>query len=294
MGHKRKYTIYGYIYILPSFLLLIVFSILPIFMTGYFSFTKYNVIQPPVLVGLKNYIRMLDDPFISAAIKNTLIYTAIVVPAQTILSMVIASIIAAKFRNIVGSAFRSILFIPVIASMILCGTVWTFLLAPDETGVVNAVIGLFGVSAVNWLGKTSTALFSVCIVSIWKLVGYYLVIYFAGIMDIPRSIYEAAKVDGGSQIQQFWYITLPSLKPITFLVVTLGTIWSFQVFDLVYTMTSGGPGKSTVTLVLTIYTTAFREYSMGYASSIAILLLVIILFISSIQKFLFSDRQAGK
>ncbi|MEG2436435.1 MAG: sugar ABC transporter permease, partial [Ruthenibacterium sp.] len=117
-------------------------------------------------------------------------------------------------------------------------------------------------------------------------VGYFLVIYFAGIMDIPRSLYEAAEVDGATAVQKFFRITLPSLSSVTFLVVTLGTIWSFQVFDMVYTMTGGGPGLSTVTLVLTIYNTAFKEYNMGYASAIALLMFVFVLLISGGQKLL--------
>ena len=118
---------------------------------------------------------------------------------------------------------------------------------------------------------------SVCIVSVWKNVGYFLVIYYAGIMDIPKELYEASKVDGANGIQCFFRITLPGLKNITYLVLTLGMIWSFQVFDLVYTMTGGGPGTSTITLVMTIYNAAFKEYNMGYASAVALLLFVFVL-----------------
>jgi multiple sugar transport system permease protein len=142
---------------------------------------------------------------------------------------------------------------------------------------------------VNWLGGSFSALVSVAITSIWKNLGYFLVIYYAGIMDIPVSLYEAARVDGAGGIQRFFYITLPSLRHITYLIVTLGTIWSFQVFDLVYTMTGGGPGMATVTLVLTTYRVAFKEYNMGYASMIALLLLFLILIISTLQKRFMRD-----
>jgi multiple sugar transport system permease protein len=125
--------------------------------------------------------------------------------------------------------------------------------------------------------------------TVWKNVGYFLVIFYAAIMEVPRSLYEAAEVDGASRSQQFFYITLPGLSSVTYLVVTLGTIWSFQIFDMVYTMTGGGPGLSTVTLVLTIYNTAFREYSMGYASSIALLLFVFVILISYLQRLLFNN-----
>lgn len=290
MKHKTKEAISGYLYILPSFILLMIFSVIPIFMTVYYSFSEYNVIQPPQFIGLQNYIQLFQDPFIAASVQNTIVYTLIVVPLQTILAMVIAQILASKFRNSFGNALKSSLFVPVISSAILVGTLWSFLLTTDG-GIVNSILSAFHIPAVNWLGTTQTALLSVAIVSIWKNVGYFLVIYYAGIMDIPSSLYEAAEVDGATKMQCFRFITIPSLKPITYLVVTLGTIWSFQVFDIVYTMTGGGPGKSTVTLVLTIYKEGFRNYSMGYASAAATLLFAIIMLITALQKLLFRDKK---
>ena len=144
------------------------------------------------------------------------------------------------------------MFIPVIASAVTAGTIWRIILSTDG-GILNNILGVFGIDPVNWLGSTSTSLVSICIVAVWKNVGYFLVIYYAGIMGIPRDLYEAARVDGATTIQQFTKITLPMLKPITYLVVTLGIIWSFQVFDLSYQMTGGGPGHSSVTLVMSIY-----------------------------------------
>lgn len=288
MKSKQKEALTGIAYVLPSFILIMVFSLIPIIMNVYFSFTKYNVMQPAQFVGLKNYARMLKDSYIWASLKNTAIFTLITVPVQTMLSLILAAVIAEQFRSRFGNFVKSSLFIPVIASAILVGTLWSILLSP--TGVVNLVLGFFGIPRINWLGGKATSLISICITSIWKNVGYFLVIYYAGIMNIPRSLYEAAEVDGASPVQKFIYITLPGLSSVTFLVVTLGTIWSFQVFDLVYTMTGGGPGMSTVTLVLTIYNTAFKEYNMGYASAIALLMFVFILLISFMQKLLLKGR----
>jgi len=286
---KNKDVLAAYLYILPSFLLICVFSIIPIFMAIYFSFTKYNVMQPPQWVGLGNYARMLSDGFVTAAITNTFWYTVVVVPVQTVLSMVLAAVLASQYQNRYGGFIKSSMFVPVISSSVLVGTLWLFLLMTDG-GMINQIIGLFGIPAVNWMGRTQTALLGICMASIWKNVGYYLVIFYAGIMDIPTSLYEAARVDGASALQQFSRITVPMLKPITFLVVILGTIWSFQVFDMVYTMTNGGPGRSTVTLVLVIYTSAFKEFNMGYASAVSLLLLVIILAISGAQRLIFRDQ----
>jgi multiple sugar transport system permease protein len=293
MKRKMKEMISGYLYILPSFVLIMIFSVIPIFMTIFFSFTKYNVIQPPQFIGLDNYKYMMKDTFILASIKNTIVYTVMVVPIQTFLALIIAQIIADKFRNKFGQIVKSSLFIPVISSAILVGTLWSFLLSTDS-GMINAFLSVFGIPKVNWLGTTQTALLSVAMVSIWKNVGYFLVIYYAGIMDIPASLYEAADIDGANKMQCFRYITIPHLKPITFLVVTLGTIWSFQVFDIVYVMTAGGPGKSTVTLVLTIYRAAFKQYNMGYASATATLLLAIIMVITMLQKLLFREKKEVK
>lgn len=290
MNRKQREALTGLAYIAPSFLLLTVFSLIPLAMNVYFSFTKYNVMQPAEFVGFKNYIRLLKDETIWASLKNTVIFTAVTVPVQTCISLVLAAVIAHLFHNRFGDFIKSSFFIPVIASSILIGTLWAFLLGPS--GTVNSILNMLGLKSVNWLGGKSTSLLSICLASIWKNAGYFLVIYFAGIMNIPRSHYEAARVDGASPLQSFRYITLPGLSRVTFLVVTLGSIWSFQVFDLVYIMTGGGPGRSTVTLVLTIYNTAFKEYNMGYASAIALLMLVFILLISAGQKLLLKDKEA--
>lgn len=281
----------GFLYVLPSFLLLILFSLLPLMMTGYYSFTEYSVLRPPVFTGLANYRSMAADPFFKPAVRNTVIYTFLTVPVQTVLSLAIANMLASRFRGRLGSFFKSALFIPVISSMVLVGTVWKFMLA-TEGGIINNILAVLGIEKVNWLGRYHLALVSVSIVAVWKNVGYFLVIYYAGLMDVPKSLYEAARVDGASSLQQFRYITVPALKPITYLVVTLGTIWSFQVFDLVYTMTGGGPGTATITMVMSIYQAGFKQYKMGYASAMAFILFLIVIFISIIQKKVFSGKEA--
>ncbi len=278
----KREGVQGFLYILPSLILILVFSVIPIFMSLFFSFTKYNVLQSPVLVGLANYERIFKDKFIFAAIQNTLAYVILTVPVQTILSLLFASVIAEFFRNRFGYFVKSVVFIPVIASAVLIGTVWFTILSPR--GVLNTMLNVIGLKSVNWLGSKSTALLSIAIISIWKNVGYFLVIYYAGIMDIPDSIFEAAKVDGANSVQKFLHITIPSLANVNYLVITLGTIWSFQVFDLVHTMTGGGPGTSTSTLVLSIYNAAFKEYNMGYATAIAMLMLLIMMLISYLEK----------
>lgn len=285
---NKKEIIMGYLYILPSFILISVFAIIPIFMNIYYSFTKFNVIQSAQWVGLSNYMRMLKDPYIVASLKNTFIFTIITVPAQTFFSLIIAAILADRFRNKMGEVIKSAMFIPVIASAVLVGTLWSIFLEPY--GLLNTILNFLHLPSINWLGGKTSSLLSVCMATVWKNVGYFLVIYYAGIMDIPKELYEAARVDGASKFQQFKFITVPSLSSVTYLIVTLGTIWSFQVFDMVYTMTNGGPGMSTVTLVLTIYNAAFKSFNMGYAASIAIVMFVLVILIQTLQRKFLSDR----
>lgn len=292
-ANRRREALTGAAFILPSFVLLLTFSIVPIGMALFYSFTKFNVVQAPVWIGLQNYARLRTDPYVESSIVNTIVYTLVTVPCQTALSLLFAAILAEFFRGRFGGFVKSALFVPVIASSVLVGTLFVFMLATDE-GAVNAVLSVFGVPKINWLGGKQTAMISLCLAAIWKNVGYFLVIFYAGIMDIPPSLYEAARVDGASKRQQFFRITLPSLKQVLFLVLVLGTIWSFQVFDLVYAMTNGGPGRATVTLVLTIYKTAFKEFNMGSASAISMLLFVIVTAISAVQRFLFRDADAGR
>ena len=289
MNSKIKDSIWGWAFVLPSFLVLIVFIAFPILRSFYLSLTDYNVLKQPSFVGMKNYVSAFRDPFVQASFKNTFQYVLTTVPIQTILSMIIAAVIAMKFQNPYGRFVKGCMFIPVISSSVLVGTLFT-LLFDSSKGIVNMLIGLVGFGPVNWLGQKSTALLTVCMATIWKNVGYFLVIFYAGIMDIPVSYYEAAEVDGATKAQQFFYITLPCLKPITYLVVTLGIIWSFQAFDMVYAMTQGGPGKATYTMVYTIYNAAFREYRMGYACAVALMLFVFILIVNNVQK-LFLGRE---
>jgi len=260
-------------------------------MSGYFSFTNYNVMNDSTFAGMENYAKILKDAYVADAIKNTLTYVVVTVPIQTILSLVFAAFLAYKMQNKTGGFLRSIMFIPVIASAVTAGTIWRIILNTDG-GLLNNLLGVFHISPVNWLGSTKTALISICIVAIWKNVGYFLVIYYAGIMGISKDLYEAARVDGATNIQQFFKITMPMLKPITYLVVTLGIIWSFQVFDLSYQMTGGGPGRSTVTIVMAIYNAAFKQYKMGYACAMAMVLLVIVLIINGLENLLFKEKEA--
>ena len=288
---RRRQAMIGAAYIAPSFILMMIFNVVPIFLSIYFSFTKYNMAAPPQWIGLDNYAKLFSNRVLTEALRNTVKYVLITVPVQTVLSLLIAAFIAERMKNRYGSLMRSIIFIPVIVSLIASATVWNIMYQP-KGGLINQFLNFLGFDSVNFLGKKANALPAVAVVAIWKNTGYYMVIYYAGVMNVPPDVREAAIVDGATPVQRFWYITLPILKPITYMIVTLGIIGSFQVFDLVYKMTGGGPGRSTYTVAYVIYTFAFQDKNYGYASAVAICLLIVILLIHMVQTLLFKEKDA--
>lgn len=279
-GHR---DLSGALYVLPSFLILLLIMIVPIVMSAYLSLTQYSVLDSPVFTGLDNYRRLVADQAFSRSILITAVYTLIAVPLQTVLALLIANAVARAFPGLFGRLVRSTLFIPVMSSMVLVGAVWRVFLGGDD-GLVNQLLAVLGIAPVSWLGRPWLALVMVALVTVWKNVGYFLVIYYAGIMEIPRDLYEAASLDGAGAVQQLRFVTLPALRPVTFLVVILGTIWSFQVFDLVYSLTGGGPGGATSTIVMAIYHAGFKNYQFGYGSAMAMVLFLIVLVVSVLQR----------
>ncbi|MDO5049819.1 MAG: sugar ABC transporter permease [Actinomycetaceae bacterium] len=280
----------GIPYVLPSFGVLLLIAIIPIIYTVYLSFTEYDVLSDPSWVGGANYEKLINDAKFWAALKNTVIYTVFTVPLQIFIPIVLADLLSRTKEKWLSGFVRSVLFVPVVASLILVGTVWRFMLSGD-TGFFNSILGYLGVDPVNFLGHPTWAMAVVITVSAWKNIGYFLVLFYAGVLDIPAERYEAASVDGAGPVQQFLHITLPGLRPVTLLCVILSTIWSFQVFDLVYIMTGGGPGGATTTIVMAIYQQGFKLFQMGSASAIAMVLLVIIIVFSALQKALMKDGE---
>lgn len=289
LKRQQRQALYGAIYILPSLVLIFTFSVIPIAMAIYFSFTKYNLVGAPQWLGLDNYLKLATNSYLHAALRNTVTYVAITVPCQTIFALSIAAFLGDKLQNSYGGLLRSVMFVPVIASLIASATVWRVMYEANG-GMINQFLALFGAQPVNWLGNKNTALPAVAAVAIWKNTGYFLVIYYAGIMNISLEIREAAIVDGANGWQRFFRITIPILKPITYMVVTLGIIWSFQVFDLVFKMTGGGPGRATYTVAYVIYTYAFQDKRIGYACALAVCLLIVILIIHAVQNLFFKEK----
>ncbi len=278
MKNIKKFT--PYLFILPISTLLISFYIIPIIMSIILGFTNYKGFSSFNFIGINNYINLFNDPFFITSIKNTFFYTIIIIPLQTSLALLFAVIINKNSKNIYSRILKTVLFIPVISSTVLISVVWRTLLNGD-TSPINQLFMIFGFSP-QWLSP-ELAKYTIIIISIWKNVGYFMVIYLSGLVQIPKSYYNAAKIDGANAIQEFRYITLPLLKPTTILVVFLSSIWSLQIFDLVYMLTGGGPANSTISIVYRVYEVAFKEYNIGYAMSMANVLLLIACIISIAQ-----------
>ena len=287
----RRQAAYGIAYITPGMFIVLAFCILPIFMTLYYSFTSYNLAQEPKFVFLDNYQKLFTNTQLRKALWNTVIYVIITVPLQTLLAMFVANFLAEYLNNRYGRFLRSVIFIPTLVSYVAAATVWEIIYA-DKGGLLNEFLGLLGIKGMNWLGDPKTALICVSLVAVWKSVGYFTIIFYAGIMNISVDVCEASIIDGATPRQRFWCITVPLLKPITYMNVTLGIIWSFQAFDIVYKLTGGGPFNATSTIAYIIYAYAYQDYRIGYACAVAImLLLLVILFIHLIQQQFFEGKE---
>lgn len=274
---------YPYILISPLFCVLTLFYIVPIIMTFILSFTDYNIMTSPVFNGFSNYKNLLKDKIFIKSIVNTFYFMIIVVPVQTTLSFIMAYWLTSWKDKLIAKITKLIIFIPVITSMVLVSILWRILLN-GETSPINLVTSIFGKTSANWLGSSKTALPTLMVIFIWKNIGYFMILYIAGLMNIPKSLYEAAKVDGANELKRILHITIPLLKRTNVMVIFLGTLWSFQVFDLVYNLTGGGPGTSTMTMVVHIYNLSFKQFNTGYAMAVANILLFIVAVLSIIQK----------
>ena len=288
LTRQRKQALYGVAYIMPACVIITLFCIVTIFMAVYYSFTEYNMLKAPEWIGLKNYLKMFSDKTFQAAMRNTLKYVVITVPAQVCISLGLAAFLAEKLQNRFGNFAKSVIFIPYIISGVAASAVWSILFKRD--GLINTALSAVGAKAPNWLGDRNLAFICVCIVVVWKSLGYFLIIYYAAVQGVPRSQHEAALCDGATPLQRFWYITVPNVKPVTYMVVTLSIINAFQTFDIVYQLTYGGPGTATMTVGYVIYQAAFKDWKMGYACALAVLLLLIVLAINLIQDLFFKEK----
>lgn len=288
----KRLSIKPYLYILPLAVILVSFYVIPILMSFYFSFTKYNIMTPAKFIGFENYQKLFSDKVFRTSVINTIKFSIVVVPIQTFLALILAVWITNKGNSRLASFAKASLFIPVLSSMVLIGMVWRALLNGD-TSIISKLLLVFGIKSSQLLGNSDTALPTLMAISIWKNVGYFMVIYISAIMNLPKNCYEVSKVDGATKIQEFTKITIPLLKPTTIMVVFLGVIWSLQAFDLIYTVTGGGPGTSTMTIVMHAYNLNFKNFNSGYAMAVANILFLLIS-VASILQSKFIERNKSE
>lgn len=264
------------LFILPALLGTAVFIIIPVFFSFYLSFCKWDLLSPIEFAGLQNYKELLTSPAFGLIIKNTFVFALSTAVIALIIPLVLAAALNSRIRG--TEFFKTAYFLPFITPMIVAAIVWEWIFDPNN-GLLNYILK----AHINWLYDTHTAMIALIIVSSWKLIGYNMVIFLSGFSGINQNLYEAAKIDGANPLQTFFRVTLPLLSPTIFFVLVITTISSFQVFDLIYLMTQGGPLDSTNVLVYWIYKHAFEFFNIGEASAGAYILFLIILLLTIVQ-----------
>lgn len=271
-----------YLWVLPALLVYIIFKLLPMIAGVYLAFIQWDGIEPAKFVGLQNFQRMLDDEIIVLALLNNVKYAVGTVIGKMILALFLALILNQALRG--RGFYRTTLFMPVVMSFVVVGILWSWLYN-GQFGLVNNLLHKLGLDflILDWLGDPKVALWSLVIVDVWKWYGFHMVIFLAGLQTIPQELYEAARMDGASRWQQFAHITLPLLQPVMLVNVTLSLMGAFNVFDIPYVMTEGGPANSTIVMALHIYIRGFKFYKFGYSAAMSYVLLTLVTLMAAIQ-----------
>ncbi len=282
-----KRVLHPYLFIAPVVLLFGLFRVLPSIQTLLYSLYKVELLRGRfTFLGLENFTALLEDQIFRETMVNTFIYVAGIVPISAGLALVLAALFTVQFR--LQELFKAVYFAPMVTSTVAAAMVWWWMYNP-QFGILNVLLRLLHLPPQPWLMSSHTALGSIIIFSVWKTVGYNMIIYIAGLQAIPPQFYEAAVIDGAGTLQQFRRITIPLLAPTTTFILIYNTILAFQVFDQVFVLTGGGPANATNVVVLELYRQAFQRYNFGYASAEAMVLFLIIMGITVLQ-FFYSKR----
>lgn len=281
---KKKFNIVPYLFIAPNFIGFLVFILIPVLASLIVSFTDFNIYKGfggTQFVGLKNFVDMFKDKWFQAALSNNVIYTLVTIPVLLGGSILLANILNDKVYC--KTAIRVMVFVPYISSVVAISAIWMLLLNPSQ-GILNNLLRNIGITdPPGWLGDPHWALPAVIMIGIWMGLGYNTIIYMSGLQSVSKDLYEAARIDGASSAQLFFYVTVPMLRNTTFFLLITNIISSFQVFGQINIMTDGGPGTSTTVLAHYIYRSGFRYNKMGYASAMAWFLLIIIFLVTVLQ-----------
>ena len=292
---KASYSVsrlqnHGYVFILPTLLFFSLFLIYPMVSAFRLSFFEWNLLSPKAFVGLKNFVRMASDPRVINSYVRTLHFSGISVAAINVLAFAFALLFGSRLLNW-KNFWQSLVFLPVVLSIVAVGVVWEFMF--QSTGLIPVILRKLIGSSPVWLTNTKAAPYAMIMVYVWKSVGYYMVIYIAGLLDVPVSFYEAARMDGAGFWGQLWYITLPSLRNTITLAVVSCVIFTFGQFSIQWVITRGGPSRSTEILSLQIFRQGFELSKFGYASAISVIFFLTMMVFSLIQLRLFKSGTVG-
>ena len=277
---KRKQGRIAALFLLPYMIIFIIFRLGPSIAGLFIGFMDWNLAGIPEFAGLDNFKRLFTDEYFMIALCNTFKFFLLTLPPLIILSLLLAILLNQKMRF--KSVGRVVSIIPYVLIPAVVGIMWSWMY-DNNFGILNYYLKKLGSQGVPWLTDENIAIISISIVVIWTYLGYNMVLFLAGLQGIPRDLYEAAEMDGATRIQIFFRITCPMLKPVASMVITLTLVNTVQLFDQIYTMTAGGPGTSTLTMVQYLYTTAFQNYDLGYGSAIEVAILVILILLIGIQ-----------
>ena len=277
-----------YLFLLPAVIVLIVFFFIPFFQTIGLSFFDYSTnIYHAKFSGLQNYIDIIRNPIFYKVMLNTIIYLVAAVPILAIVPLFLAILINQKIRGI--TLYKILIYLPVIVSIVVAAIAFKWLYA--EQGILNYILSIFHINSIGWLTDPKYAIYSVIIVTIWKGIGYYMMIYLASLMSVPKELYEACDIDGAGFLRKHFTVTVPHLMPTIALVTTISSISAMKIFAEIYVMTKGGPLNSTKTIVYYIYEKAFENLDLGYASAMAVILLIIVMVFSLINILCFERNK---
>ena len=277
-----------YLFLLPAATVLLIFFFIPFFHTIVLSFSDYsNSIYAAVFCGFDNYIKLLKNPVFYKVLLNTFIYLAVAVPILAVVPLFLAVLLNQKLRGI--TLYKILIYLPVIVSIVVAAIAFKWLYA--DQGILNYIVTSLGFNSVGWLTDPNWALYSVIIVTIWKGIGYYMMIYLSALMSVPKELYEACDIDGAGFLTKHLTVTIPHIMPVIALVVTISSISAMKVFAEIYVMTKGGPLNASKTIVYYIYERAFENLDLGYASAMAVVLLLIVMLFSLINILCFERKK---
>jgi raffinose/stachyose/melibiose transport system permease protein len=280
-ARKKRYGgLTPWLFAIPALLVYLTFLIYPALSSLFFSLTDWDGLSATYnIVGLQNYVALTQDPVVIQALVNNLIWTVVTIVIPVIIGLALAILLNGKVRG--KTPLRLLFYTPCVLPLVSIASIWGWLYNPDS-GVINETLRAVGLGSLAqpWLGQDSTALAAVMVPAIWLRVGFPMLLYLAALQGIPAELYEAATVDGATRSQQFWHITMPSLRPAHYIVLALSLIDSFKVFDMIYAMTYGGPGTATQVMGTWMYANVFQYYQAGYGTAIAVVITVVAIAVS--------------